>query len=292
MIKRAVALVLIVATACTALPLLAQNDPSAAPLLAGRVHARHQPEDGKIYVLVIGSDARSGNPNARADAIHLAGINTKTMKGGIINFPRDSWVNIPRSGSGRINEALYRGGPDLLASTVESLTGIRIDYWVLTGFVGFIDAVNAVHGIPFKVGRAVYDPGGSGAKIPANTKWLRGSSALAYARTRKAFPNGDIDRTTNQGKLLLALLRKFRSEVGEHPSQLLDWATVAKRYTRLNIRPDELFRLGVLASQVKPSDVGNVTLPVSVGSVGAASVVFIRSQARSIYARFRQKGSL
>jgi hypothetical protein len=53
-----------------------------------------------------------------------------------------------------------------------------------------------------------------------------------------------------------------------------------------------MFKLGVLASQVKAKNVGNVTVPVSVGSAGAASVVFISSGARSIYQRFREKASL
>ena len=85
---------------------------AAAPITAGRVHADHQPKDGKIFVLILGSDARAGNPtNSRADAVHLAGINTKTMKGGILNFPRDSWVNIPGSGSARITNLFTEGGP-------------------------------------------------------------------------------------------------------------------------------------------------------------------------------------
>ena len=139
MIKRSIALLALVASVCMMAPLAGDRSSSdAAPITGGRVHEDFQPEDGKIFVLIIGNDARSGNPDrSRADAIHLAGINTKTMKGGVLNFPRDSWINIPGSGTGRINEALYRGGPELVVRAVESLTGIRIDYWLMTGFVGF-----------------------------------------------------------------------------------------------------------------------------------------------------------
>ena len=91
-----------------------------------------------LFVLVIGNDARAGNPDrSRADAIHIVGLDTKTLRGGILNFPRDTWVSIPGHGSGKINEALYDGGPQLLARTLENLTGIRIDLWVMTGFEGF-----------------------------------------------------------------------------------------------------------------------------------------------------------
>lgn len=264
----------------------------AGPILAGRVHDSFDPSKGKIFVLIIGTDARHGNPNLRADAVHLAGINTKTMKGGILNFPRDSWVNIPGRGSARINEAVVSGGPELLAKTVENMTGIRIDYWIMTGFQGFQGAVTELGGVKMTIPSPVYDRGGSGAALRQGTYRLRGYQALAYARTRKAFGQGDIARTTNQGRILLALLNKFRNEIDRSPAALLKWMAVTKEHTRYSLTPDDMFRLGILASQVKPKDVANRTVPVSLGSVGAASVVFIQSGARSLYSKFRRTGSL
>ena len=295
MIKRAIPLVALITVVCVAVPLAGrQTGNAAAPITGGRVHKSFQPKDGKIFVLIIGSDARSGNPNnVRADGIHLAGVNTKTMKGGILNFPRDSWVNIPGSGTGRINEALTRGGPELVARTVESLTGIRIDYWIMTGFEGFTAAIRKLGGVRMSFPRGFTDPApGSGVNIPRGAKWIAAPSALAYVRARKSLPNGDVDRTTNHGKFLLALLRKLRDQVDRKPTALFDWMSIARNHTRLDIPADELFGLGVLASQIKPGDVGNVTVPVRVGSAGAASVVFIQPQARSIYKRFKEKGSL
>ena len=266
---------------------------AAAPVTGGRVHADHQPKDGKIFVLLLGSDARSGNPtNSRSDGIHLAGINTSTMKGGILNFPRDSWVNIPGSGSARINEALYRGGPELAVRTVESITGIQIDYWLLTAFEGFQSAVRDLGNVPLEVKRGMSDPGGSGADIEPNTKSLNGVDSLAFVRTRKSLPGGDVSRTTNQGRFLIALLRRLRTDIGRSPGRMFDWMTATRKWTRLDIPPHELFQLGVLTSQVRSQDVGNVTVPVQVGSAGAASVVFIQPGAQSIYDRFKKNASL
>jgi LCP family protein required for cell wall assembly len=293
MIKRAAALISLLAVTVAAVPLLGSGASGASMILAGRVHERFQPSRGKIFVLVIGNDARSGNPDrSRADAVHLVGINTKTMRGGILNFPRDSWVTIPGSGSGRINEALYRGGPDLLARTVESLTGIRIDYWVMTGFEGFRGIMGVIGGIKMKIPFGLYDPSGSGININRGTHILRNEEALAYVRTRHSFPRGDIDRTTNQARFLISMLRKLRSEVDNNPATLLRWMAAARRYARFDISAAEMFRLGVLASQVKPKNVESVTVPVSVGAVGAASVVFISSAARPVYARFKRTAAL
>ena len=290
---RIAALIAVIAVAATCLPLIGSAPLGAAPLLVGKVHDSFQPEDGKLYVLVIGNDARTGNPDqARADAIHIAGINTKTMKGGILNFPRDSWVSIPGSGTGKINEALYRGGPRLLAQTLENITGIRIDYWVMVGFQGFRGVVDDIGGVQMKITQPVYDPTGSGAKLDPGKQWLGPLNALAFVRTRHSFANGDIDRTTNQAKFLLAMLRELRADVAKAPSRLMDWMATTKKWAKFDVSNEELFRLAVLTSQVKPKDIGNETVPVSLGSVGAASVVFISGGANSIYQRFRENGSL
>lgn len=291
--RRAVALLAVVASAVVIIPLGAPQVSSAKGMQVGRVHAGYQPQDGKIFVLLIGSDARYGNSNVNnADAIHIVGVNTKTMKGGILNFPRDSWVSIPGYGTGRINEALLAGGPELLAQTVENLTGITLDYWVLTGFQGFIGLIGDIGGVKMDIPSPMYDPGGSGARIDAGRQWLGPHSSLAFVRTRKIFTGGDIVRTTNQGRYLLAMLAKLRTQVASNPSALIRWTSSARRWTRLDVSPEEMFRLGILATQMKPKDIGNVTIPVRLGMAGAASVVFISPGASSIYARFRASGSL
>ena len=293
MIKRVVGLLVLLGLVCLLIPVFGSgSEPASASLTVGRVHEEFQPTDGKVFVAVIGSDARSGNPErSRADAIHIVGVNTKNMRAGILNFPRDSWVNVPGFGSSKMNEALYKGGPALMAKTLEDVTGIRIDYWVLTAFEGFEGIVKDLHGVEMTLSQSVVDKG-SGANLSAGKQTLRYWEALAFVRSRYAFAGGDVARTTNQGKFLLALLRKLRDEVGKDPTQLLNWISVTRRHTALNVPASEQFRLGVLASKVNAKDVGNVTVPVQIGAVGAASVVFIQPQARDIYKRFRKNGYL
>ncbi|MDQ3646806.1 MAG: LCP family protein [Actinomycetota bacterium] len=275
-------------------PLIGSGPPSSArPVVAGRVHARFQPTGGKVYILVLGSDAREGNPdNVNVDAIHVVGINTKTMRGGILNFPRDSWVSIPGYRSGKINEALHAGGPVLVAKTIEQLTGIRVDYWVLVGFRDFQAILSELGRVKMHIPRDVYDPGGSGASIKAGTRNLTPWAALAYVRTRHGFPDGDIDRTTNQARFLIALLSKLRGEVRANPASVLTWIAATRRYARFDMSADDMFRLGILASQLDPKKVGNVTVPVSLGFVGAASVVYISPSANAIFKRFRRTAAL
>lgn len=293
MIKRIGALVALLALVCVLVPVIGRDaKTSAAPMMVGRVHDSYQPTDGKIFILVIGSDARSGNPErSRADAIHIVGINPEKMRGGILNFPRDSWVNVPGFGSSKINDALYDGGPELLAKTLEGVTGIRIDYWMLTAFEGFEGIVQDLGGVEMNIPQRV-DDSWSGAHIPAGKQKLTRWDALAYVRSRHAFSGGDVARTTHQADFLLALLRKLRSQVDKDPAKLLNWIAIARRHTKLDVPAAEQFRLGVLASHLSARDVGNVTVPVRIGAVGAASVVFISPGAESIYKRFRENGYL
>ncbi|MCA1709521.1 MAG: LCP family protein [Actinobacteria bacterium] len=291
MIKKTATLLLSVVLLTLATSFIAT--PQAAELLVGRVHKEFQPTDGKVFVLVIGNDARSGNPlNARSDAIHIVGINTKTMRGGILNFPRDSWVPIPGYGTWKINEALYHGGPDLLARTLEGLTGIRLDYWVMVGFEDFVNIIRDLGRVEMHLRTAVYDPTGSGARLKAGKQQLTAQQSLAYLRTRHSFAGGDVTRTTNQGNYLLALLRKLRGDTVRNPAALLQWMSVTQRYARYDLSAVEMLRLGIIATKMKPKNIGNVTVPVSVGTVGAASVVFISPGARDVYARFRKSAQL
>ena len=292
--RRAAALATILLVASVTLSLLpGSNVGLAERLLVGRVHATFQPNDGKIFVLVIGSDARTGNSDAaRADAIHVVGINTDDMKAGILNFPRDSWVDIPGHGSSKMNDALYEGGPELLAQTIENLTHIRIDYWVLTGFEGFVGMIHDLGPVKVDVPMDLYDPSGSGADLKKGKQPLHALSALSFVRDRHDFPGGDVDRSTNQGTFLIDLLKKLRRDVASNPAALFKWISTTRTHTRFDISAEEMFRLGVLASQLDPKKVDNVTVPVTLGSAGAASVVYIQSSAQSIYRRFARDAHL
>lgn len=290
---RSVVLGLVISLVLGIFPLLgAPAQLTAAPIKIGKVHDGWQPLKGKIFVLLIGHDARPGETRARADGIHIAGVDTKTMKGGVLNFPRDSWVNIPGWGSARINDALYIGGPERLAQTLENLTGITIDYWIMAGFEQFQKLVGDLGGIRMKVPTAVYDAGGSGARLDAGVQTLAGYQALAYARARKPFSDGDVTRTTNQARIFIAALKKLRREVGDNPAALLKWMSVIEANAESSLSPDDIFRLGIVLSQLSAKRVGNVTVPVSIGMAGSASVVFISPGASAIYTRFKQNASL
>jgi LCP family protein required for cell wall assembly len=244
-----------------------------------------------LFILAIGSDARRGQApqSTRADSIHLIGMDLRRRRATILGFPRDSYVPIPGHGTDKINSALFLGGPELVVQTIESLTGIRIDFWVLTGFQGFVRFWNDVGPINVDVPRPMFDSA-SGANFTAGVHSFVGREALAFARDRHDVPGGDIGRSENHGRLLIEALEAFAKKVEANPAELLLWLSAGWRSVTTDISSKELFDLALTVAQFKRNAVNNMVVPSSTGSAGAASVVFISSSASGIYADMRADG--
>lgn len=244
--------------------------------------------DDLVFVLVLGSDARPREDllRTRADAVQLVAVNPETMQGTIVGFPRDSYVQYPRGGRGKINDALARGGPAYAAETVRLLTGLPIQYYVVTGFVGLQKMVDDVGGLDVHVDRRMNDRF-SGARFEKGWHHFVGGEALAFARNRNDVPNGDFSRSEHQQRLLRAGLDKLRSTVGDDPG-LLATVQLLRAGCRLDVPADHLPRLAALARRLQPERLQSVVLPGRVGTAGGgASVVYLTQDAPRLFADLR-----
>jgi len=269
----------------------------AAPLMA--LVAAHKSQyfpglSGKkpVFLLVLGSDARPGQNilRERSDSIHILGVNPKKHAASILGFPRDSLVPIPGHGTAKINSAMSAGGPPLTVKTIESLTGIHINYLLITSFRGITNMVNTIGGVTVDVPYPMHDSF-SGANFNPGRTHMNGSQALAFARDRHDVPGGDLGRSADQGRLLLSALGEFRRDFGKNPGVVLQWMGAGLRNvqtTGLSIQ--DLLTLAFTARQVSPGKVKNAVVPSHVGTSGTASVVFIDPSAKSIYANMRKDG--
>jgi len=244
-----------------------------------------------LFILAIGSDARPGSDplHSRGDSIHIVGIDPTHRRATILGFPRDSWVPIPGHGTTKITSALTFGGPELMAQTLENLTGIRIDFWLLTTFGGVRHMVDAIGGLTVRVPMDLSDKY-SGAFIKAGVRHLSGSNVLAFARDRHDFATGDLARSANQGTIMIAALSQLQRVIAKDPSALLIWIAAAWGNINTDLSIDVVMDLALAATQIPPQNVNNVVVPAPTGTVGAASVVFISSSAQAIYADMRADG--
>ena len=184
--------------------------------------AVERPEDqpGTTYLLV-GSDSRAGlskeerrelgTGNAagqRTDTIML--LHTGSGPNLLMSIPRDSQVEIPGRGSGKINAAYAYGGAKLLTRTIESETGIRVDDYVEIGLGGLAGVVDAVGGIEICPTQNMKDKLAK-LDIEKGCQEVDGATALGYARSRHTSGIGDIDRVKHQREVVAAVGDKVLS---------------------------------------------------------------------------------
>ncbi|HYH49258.1 MAG TPA: LCP family protein [Acidimicrobiia bacterium] len=245
-----------------------------------------------VWVLAIGSDARPGGDmrKSNGDSIHLIGIDPGTGAGTVLGFPRDSWVQIPGKGTGKINSALALGGPKLMAETVRKLTGLPVDYYVLTAFEGFQKIVDELGGVNVNVDRKMNDKM-SGARFDPGWHNMNGGQALAYSRDRYDVPNGDFSRSLHQGNVMMSGLAKLRAEVGDDAG-LQRWIGVLLRHADLDSPPQQLLPLAALARKLNPAKITNIVAPGRVGTAGSASVVYLTDEARKLFLDLRPDAAI
>ncbi|HLB39295.1 MAG TPA: LCP family protein [Actinomycetota bacterium] len=250
-----------------------------------RAHADYTPSlsgNDPIFILVLGSDSRPGTPmnKGRSDSIHILGINPATHRGTLYGIPRDSYVSLSTGGTDKINAAMPVGGPAAEVATVEQLTGITFDYYVLSGFNEVTQAVNQIGGLVVDVPYSVV---GYAQTFEAGTHRMEGSEVLGYARTRHSLPTGDFARSLNQGVVLLSALSQFRAEYAKDASRMYAWLGAGLRNTETTVPIDELIKLAGLAQSMPATKVTNLVAMGSSGMQGSQSVVYLSDQNTALW---------
>src|SRR5215203_253085 len=160
---------------------------------------------GGQRVVLLGSDAR-GDEVSRSDTIVVT-----RAGGGMLAVPRATLVDIPGVGKDKINAAYANGGPELTAETLENLTGLRLDHYVVVDFGGVEEIVDDMGGITLEVDNPIHvGIDGRRVSIPAGTQELNGLQALAFVRYRGG-PTADIGRIGRQQKFLKELAQQSTS---------------------------------------------------------------------------------
>jgi LCP family protein required for cell wall assembly len=251
------------------------------------------PSRGPLFVLVIGSDARPGQSvNAtRGDSLHIVGVNPATGTASVLGIPRDSFVNIPGRGTNKINSALSSGGPSLMVRTVEQLTGIHIDAYVLTGFRGFMQMIGAIGGVKIDIPYAMNDRY-SGAHFRKGPTHLTSSEALALSRNRHDAPGGDFGRSMNQGQLIIAAFREFRRELRKDPFTMIRWGIAASKFLETNLSVAQMMQLMLAAPTINAGRIANEVVSGSRAMVGGQSVIRLGSRALAMFRDLRRDGVL
>ncbi len=159
---------------------------------------------------------------SRSDVNILAAVNIRTKKMTLVATPRDFYVSFSQTGGAK-DKLTHAGiyGVEASVDALENLYGLDISYYLRMNFTGFVEVIDALGGVSVYSDREftvenirTYQEG---------YNQLTGIEALAFARERMSFPEGDYQRAKNQMEVIRAVAEKASSPaLLENLSKVLD----------------------------------------------------------------------
>ena len=180
----------------------------------GQVTAKKKAEDAvdvtnKPFNIYISGMDTTGKitEEARSDVNMIITVNPKTHKVLMTSIPRDYLVELQ---NGEKDKLTHTGlmGIDETTSDVEDLLGIKINYYVKVNYNTLKHLVNSIGGITINSDKAFISYIGKYRFVEGENQ-LDGAKALAYARERHAYSDGDNHRVRNQQEVLKAIVKKL-----------------------------------------------------------------------------------
>jgi LCP family protein required for cell wall assembly len=246
---------------------------------------------GAQNILVLGSQTRAGqaagdlgsNPSlntSNSDNLILIHLNPAHTQALVLSIPRDTMVYEPgcqaRPGIGTgvfgpyqqaiIDGAMNIGGPSCAVATVEDLTGVSLDHFVMFNFNSFRAMVDTIGGVEVCVPPGGYRDPYSGLNLTGGTHLLTYNQALAYVRTRHGVQaegdvGGDLPRIELQQAFMSSVIQKVdRQGILGNSVQLLKIADLATRALTVDQGLESTTKLLALARSLTGLRAKNVTM--------------------------------
>lgn len=211
--------------------------------------------ESPVSILVLGMGDENHTAARLTDTVILEYLNTTNNKISSLSLPRDIWVPAIRA---KLNTAYYYGGFEMIRDSVESVTGISPDYYMIIDFSLFKDLIDTVGGVEVDVDNAFIDVkypiaglendlcnGDKSLSCRYETlrfteglQLMSGEMALKFVRSRNSEgPEGtDLARVARQQKVVEAIKQKVLSkEVILNPKMLLSLKEVLTSHLETNI---------------------------------------------------------
>ncbi len=152
--------------------------------------------------------AGSISTNSRSDVNIIMTVNPATKKILLTTTPRDYYVQIPGVSGEARDKLTHAGiyGVDRSMATLENIYDIDISYFARVNFTSLITIVDALGGVNVE---SEYEFEAGGYSFKKGMNHLNGEQALAFARERYSFKDGDNQRGKNQEAILKAILERI-----------------------------------------------------------------------------------
>ncbi|QJU55348.1 LCP family protein [Herbiconiux sp. KACC 21604] len=266
--------------------------------------------EGGFNFLIIGTDndPNQGDTFGERDAtlndvnilLHVSADHKNAV---VVSFPRDLMIAHPECtdpstgevfdamSSQPLNEAFSRGGLACVNTTIESLTGLDINYAAATSFNGVIEMTNAIGGVPVCLVEPIFDSD-SGLDLPAGTSVIEGQMALAFLRNRHGVGDGsDLSRIASQQQYLSSMVRTLKSaNTLTDISKLYGLASAAAQNIQLSTSLTSLDSMVSLALTMKDVDLNNIVFvqyPTGADAYDPNKVVPVQDLADVLFAKLQ-----
>lgn len=178
-------------------------------------------------IYVAGGDAYGSIDNVTNTDVNMIitvdPINRKVL---LTSIPRDYYVNLPSFGDDAYDKLTHAGyyGIEESVKAIENLLDIDINYYVKVNFSTIEGVIDAIKGVDVYSDYSFNECAYGIYHFNKGMNHLNGKQALAFARERKSFSDGDIQRVKNQQKVLTAIIDKVTSSTTlvTNFSQILD----------------------------------------------------------------------
>jgi LCP family protein required for cell wall assembly len=252
---------------------------------------------GRVNILLAGdsTDDPGHAGSSLTDSILVLSVDTQNHTAFLLSIPRDLWVDIPGVGWQKINAANndlgtnFPGYPQNGMGQLEHLVvtdlGIPINYYALSDYGAFKDAVDAVGGVTVDIQspdpRGLYDPN-TNLNLPNGPDALDGQEALNLARARGdgygsyGFPDSDFDRTEHQRQIFTAITQKAETiGVLSNPVRISELFSAFSNNVQTDLSLQNVLRLVQITKGINLSKISSYSYcsTLSAGSDGCTKPI-------------------
>ena len=240
----------------------------------------------KLRVLVMGVDDSWTDSDevytssSRYDTNIAVNIDLATKNLGVVSIPRDLWVEIPKVGHGKVNEAIADGGPERTEATLMQNFGMpAFDYYLILKIDATKNIVDAIGGIDVDVEKTMdYDDswGHLHIHLKKGYQHLNGEQTVGYIRFRHD-EEGDFGRMRRQRQVMQVLVARLKDpSIAMRVPALL---SIVQKNVRTNMPPDKMLSLAFALRDVTPQMVNTAEIQTDIGFTDGQSVLYFQPQA-------------
>lgn len=230
--------------------------------------------DGITNILLLGTDGREKELAYRSDCMMIATIDSNNKNVKLTSLARDTYVNIPGKGMGKLNASYFWGKEDLLFQTIEENFQVKLDKYIQVDFDDLMNIIFILGGVEVDIQKHELDitnqgivgsyeqctyPDKGEMKLLTKTgkQVINGYQAIAYTRIRMT--DSAIHRDARQREVMLSIIDKMKEKsFSEYPHIM----NTLLPYVSTNLKPKDIINLAFTAYNFKPLVVKQGQFPI------------------------------